>query len=444
MNNLLIVTLVVLIVSCGVFAEVAITIYNQDIGLVRETREFDFPKGIGEVRFTDVASRIIPTSVHFNSDRAVLLEQNYEYDLVDAQKLLGKYVDQTVELYTENEGFFRGLLLAASGDIVIQETDGSIRSISKDKIYNVHFPTLPEGLITRPTLVWAVQSKKGGKGTGEISYLTEGIRWEAEYVAVTGKDDKTIDLTGWTNITNHSGATYRDARIKLMAGDVQVEKKYGRRRDYMESLSISGARASEPQFKEEAFYEYHLYTLQRPSTLRDNQVKQISLFNPASVKKVDKEYHFNWKKWKKKVRVFLVFDNTEKNNLGIPLPKGKVRVYKESSGGGMEFIGEDRIDHIPRNEEVRISTGFAFDIVGEREELDRTRRGKATEYEIEMKVRNRKKETIEVIVQDQIWGDWSIIKATDGWEKKSASIIEWKIKIRPDEEKVLNYRVLVQ
>ena len=206
--------------------EVAVTIYNQDLGLVRETREFDFPKGIGEVRFIDVAAQIIPTSVHFTSATAALLEQNYEYDLISADKLMSKYLDQSVELSTEDKGLFIGTLLSAAGDVVIRERDGSIRSLAHDRIVNVRFPDLPEGLITRPTLVWLVNSSKGGKGEADISYLTHGMSWESEYVAVTNKDDNAISLTGWVNITNNSGATYKDARIKLMAGDVRVEQEH--------------------------------------------------------------------------------------------------------------------------------------------------------------------------------------------------------------------------
>lgn len=440
MKHQIVTILLVLIFSSVVFGEVAVTVYNQNLGLVRETREMNFPKGIGQLRFTDVASRIIPTSVHFTSPAASLLEQNYEYDLVDAAKLLQKYVDQEIEISTENGDFFRGILLSAGGDVVIKENDGSIRTVKQDKIYNLHFPDLPEGLITRPTLVWTVNSRQAGRAEGEVSYLTEGMSWEAEYVAVTDKDDKAMNFTGWVNITNNSGATYQNATIKLMAGDVQVIKKRGRR-DYR--VMAAALDESAVQFKEEAFYEYHLYTLQRPSTLAQNQVKQISLFPTADVGRVEKEYRYEPKRWGDKIRVTMMFDNSEENNLGIPLPKGKIRVYKEGTGG-LEFIGEDLIDHTPRREKVAVSTGYAFDIVGERNELDRDKRGNAYEYEIEIKLRNRKKEAVEVKVIDGIWGDWEIINATPGWKKTSSTEIEWIVKIKPNEEKVITYRVFVQ
>ncbi|MDP8239063.1 MAG: DUF4139 domain-containing protein [Candidatus Hatepunaea meridiana] len=426
----------------SLYAEVAVTIYNDDLGLVRETREMDFPKGVGEVRFIDVAAEIIPTSVHFSSKMAALLEQNYEYDLVETSKLLQKYIDHEVRLITDSDDEFNGTLLTASGDIVIRAKDGTIHSLSRDWVVNIQFPDLPEGLITRPTLVWMVNSPKGGKGKADISYLTEGISWKAEYVAVTDKKDKSIQLTGWVNINNKSGATYNDARIKLMAGDVQIMRDYRRpkkgRAFEMTSLSID---AAAPQFEEQPFYEYHLYTLQRPSTLRDNQVKQISLFPTADVKSVSKEYRLDWQS-NKKVKVTLIFMNEKKNGLGIPLPKGKVRVYKEGPDGGLEFIGEDKIDHTPQNEKVKVITGYAFDIVAEREMIDEERRKGATEKEFEIKLRNHKDETVMVKVVEQLRRDWTMVKATEGWKKTSAGVIEWDIKIKPEEEKVINYRVL--
>ncbi len=434
-----------ILLGLQVYAQVAVTIYNQDLALVREQRTVEFPKGIGEIRFTDVAARIIPTSVHFTSDLATLLEQNYEYDLINADKLLEKYLDQRVDLTTQDKQQFTGTLLSAAGDIVIRENDSTIRSLNRSQIVNVHFPELPKGLITRPTLVWLVNGK-GGKGNAEISYLTNGMSWEAEYIAVTDLDDKSLTLTGWVNITNQSGATYKDAKIKLIAGDVNILRDEGREFRGKRFETMAMIADAEMQFKEEVFYEYHLYTLQRTSTLNTNQVKQISLFPTANVKTVKKEYRFapsgyDWDSGKDKVKVILEFDNTDANGLGMPLPKGKVRVYKASKDGGAEFIGEDRIDHTAREEKVRISTGNAFDIIGERKQTD-TKRGGA-EYAMEIKIRNRKNEAVEVVVAENIWGDWTMLEATSGWVKKSANQIEWKVPVKPNEEKVLTYRVLI-
>ena len=439
------IVIVLFLFACQIsLAEVAVTIYNNDLGLVRETRELDFPKGMGEIRFTDVAERIIPTSVHFFSDKAELLEQNYEYDLVDARKVLAKYVDQRIQLFTEGEGSFIGTLLAASGDIVLKEDDNSVRVISAEKIYNYHFPTLPEGLITKPTLVWKVNSAKGGKGEGEVSYLTNGISWTSEYIAVTDTEDKSLSFTGWVNIDNRCGTAFKDAKLKLIAGDVQIQRDRGYNAGMIETTVAFSVDEESRSFSEESFYDYHLYTLQRKSTILDNQIKQISLFPTAAVKVVNKEYRVDWSSDKGKVSVSLLFENTEKNNLGIPLPKGKVRVYKESKSGDLEFVGEDQIGHSPRNEPVRIKTGSAFDFACERNRLDRKRDGNDWEEEWEIKIRNRKEEAVEVIVPARLNGDWTILEATPGWEKVSSTLVEWKVKIDPDEEVILKYRVLVR
>jgi hypothetical protein len=286
-----------------------------------------------------------------------------------------------------------------------------------------------------------VNSSKGGKGEADISYLTHGMSWESEYVAVTNKDDNAISLTGWVNITNNSGATYKDARIKLMAGDVRVEQEHRYEKHVYGELPEVNRNAQ--QFEEQPFYEYHLYTLQRPSTLDQNQIKQISLFPTANVKKVEKEYRFDGRKEERaKVEVTLMFQNSESNSLGIPLPKGKIRVYKEGPDGGLEFVGEDKIDHTPKDEKVKISTGNAFDIVGKRVQTDYKKRGDGSEFAFSIKIRNHKNSAVDVVVAEYRLGDWTMLEATEGWEKKDANTIEWKINVKPDEEKEVTYRVL--
>lgn len=422
-------------------AEVSITIYNQDLAVVRETRQLDFPKGIGELRFSDVASQIIPTSVHFSSDKADLLEQNYEYDLISSDKLMEKYTDRRVEIVSLDNHQFTGELLSAVTDIVLREADGGIRSIAKSQIGNVHFPDLPEGLITRPTLVWLVDGK-GGKGDAEISYQTNGVSWEAEYVAVTDEDDQNLDLTGWVNVTNNSGATYKDATIKLMAGDVRIEKKRrGFRDDGMMVKAAAIPEGSDRGFQEQAFDEYHLYTLGRPSTLDNSQVKQLSLF-PAAHTRVEKEYLLSG--YSDKVQVTLIFKNKESAGLGMPLPKGKVRVFKKNRDGGFEFVGEDRIDHTPKDEEVRVSTGKAFDIAVDRNCTNRNDMGKSGSEETWVyKLRNHKAKKIEVVVSVDLHGDnWKFLDGTTpGWEKKDQNTVVWRMQLPPDEETILTYLV---
>jgi len=432
-----------LVCLTNVSAQPSITIYNQDLGLVREKREVEYPVGTGEIRFTNVASQIIPTSVSFVSDRAVLLEQNYEYDLVDQAKLLQKYLDMEVQITTKSSGVVTGTLLSADGAVILRTAEGKISSIYAGEIVSVHFSALPEGLITRPTLVWKVQSKKGGKGSADISYMTTGISWIADYVAVVSADEKNLALTGWVSITNNSGTAYQDATIKLMAGDVRINPREDMARDgWPEMLTM--AKSAGGGFEEESFYEYHLYTLGRPSTILNAQIKQIALFDPATTP-IKKVYRYNAFMGDKKVAVSLDFLNSTKNNLGMPLPKGTVRVYQESSNGGMEFVGEDRIDHTPKDERVIIETGNAFDIVGERVQNDTRTAKNRTEYEYTTTIRNHKKESVDVLVTEQFWGDWELIgKTTSGWEKKSATQVEWKVTVKPDEEKSITYRVLIK
>lgn len=294
--------------------QVSITIYQNNYGLVRDVREMELKAGVQEIRFMDVASRIDPTSVHFKSltapDQTAILEQNYEYDLVSAEKILQKYIDQSVQLFTKEGKIFEGKLLSAGGNVVLEKKDGGIQSISLANVQNVDFPKLPAGLITRPTLVWHLSNEKDGKHRMETSYLTEGIGWHAEYVALVNKDDTALDLSAWVSVDNQSGTDYENAKLKLIAGDVhRATPPSPRHMDY-EMQSMAKA-APARQFEEKAFFEYHLYTLQRPATIKNNQIKQLSLF-PTATTPVKKIYEYDGSKNEKKINVKLEFINSEK------------------------------------------------------------------------------------------------------------------------------------
>ncbi len=445
MKKLFVVILVLFICRLSI-AEVAVTIYNNNRGLVRDTRELKFPKGTGEIRFTDVATQIIPTSVHFYSDHALVIEQNYDFDLVDSRKLLSKYIDQRIQLNTESDGLSKGTLLSGFGDIVIKEKDKTIRSIAKDKISNIHFPSLPEGLITRPTLVWTVDSPKSRKGLGEVSYLTEGISWTTEYVAVMDSENKSLEFTGWVNIDNQCGTSFKDARLKLIAGAVKIESeynRYSRRRNY--STGSSGTHPPTGAFKKDFFSDYHLYTLKRKSTILNNQIKQIALFPTATVKEFEREYRVDWSNNNGNVRVSLLFDNTPENGLGLTLPGGKVRIYQESAGGDVEFAGESKIKHRPQDKQIRVMIGYAFDFVCEKKLIDKKiLKNGSREEEWVLNISSRRNEAIDLIVPARIWGDWTILKATKGWKKRSAEYIRWDVVLQPDELLKLKYRVLIK
>jgi len=436
------------------YGEVAVTIYNQNLGLVKDVRELQFEKGRSIIKFTDVAAQIDPTSVHFKpvnaSDRVSILEQNYQYDLVSSTKILQKYVDEEIELFTRSAGSeaqgksYKGRLLSYSNDnVTLQEAGGAIRIVRLNEVRDLYFPTLPEGLITKPTLVWLLESQVDGKRKAEVSYLTGGINWHAEYVAVVDQKDENLELGGWVSIDNRSGATYQEAKVKLIAGEMHRVREERVPRLAKAEMMLDMAATGAPQFEEKAFFEYHLYTLLRPATIKDNEIKQVSLF-PSTDVSVKKIFTYDGARYDKKVRVELEFKNSESAGLGMPLPLGKIRVYKEDVDKALEFVGEDRIDHTPKDEKVRVFLGNAFDVVGERQKIDFKKiTDDVTDESYRIKLRNHKEQAIEVVVVEHLYGytEWEIRESSLPYEKKDATTIEFKAGLAPDEEVVLTYTV---
>jgi hypothetical protein len=435
---------------------VAITIYNVNLGLVKDQREIKLPAGTNELRFMDVASQIIPASVHIKSlvDTGSLqvLEQNYEYDLLNPQKLLDKYVGKEVKLYyknlyTEREDITTATLLSNNG--------GPIFRINNEITFGhpgrVIFPGVPEDLISKPTLVWLIDNTLSSIQKVEASYLTNGINWQADYVITLDDKDSRADLSGWVTIDNKSGATYREARLKLVAGDVHRVRDEYEYRDKMLRVAEAAAKPA-PQFKEEEFFEYHIYTLQRTATVKDNQTKQISLVTAGNIP-VRKELLFHGAKYyyynqygetmsNQKVGVFIEMDNKKENNLGIPLPKGIVRVYKYDNEGSLQFVGEDRIDHTPKDEKIRIKLGEAFDVVGSRKQTDWKKIAYDTyEAAFEISLRNHKKEGVAVKVIEPVPGDWNMLSSSHEYTKTEAFTAEFNIPVPADKEVKLTYRV---
>jgi hypothetical protein len=434
---------------------VAVTIYNSNVGLVKDTRLIELKPGVLELKFMDVAAKIDPTTVHIKSlikeSSLNVLEQNYEYDLLNPQKLLEKFVGQKVQLATINpetkkEEIAEATLLSTQG--------GNIFQIG-DKIHIGHpgrilLSKIPENLIPQPTLVWMLENKISEPQKLEASYLTSGINWKADYVAVLNKLDTLMDLTGWVTIDNKSGATYQNGLLKLVAGDihrVQPEMQMD-----LAKTKMALRETESPQFKEESFFEYHLYTLDRRTTIKDNQTKQMTLLdaNQVPVKKLFifsgfaqyYYYQMNQGSQKQKVGVFLELENSKKNNLGIPLPKGTVRVYKEDKDGSLQFIGEDRIDHTPKDEKFKIKIGEAFDVVGERVQTDYKHLGRNLfEVAFEVSLRNHKKEDIQVLVEEPIPGDWEMLSNTHPYDKLSANLIRFEVPVAKDKEVKVKYRI---
>ena len=436
---------------------VALTIYNVNLGLVKDRRVIRLSKGASELRFMDVASQIIPTSVHIKSlidpNSLSVLEQNYEYDLLNPQKLLDKYVGREVKLNTKNiytgkEELVTATLLSNNGEPIFRIGD----EITFGHPGRIIFPGVPDNLISKPTLVWTLDNSLATAQTVETSYLTNGITWQSDYVVTLNDKDDRADLAGWVTIDNKSGASYRNAKLKLVAGDVnRVKDKEEYRRELMK-YAVTEARADAPQFKEESFFEYHIYTLQRPATVKENQTKQISLVQAENIP-VKKELLFRGAAdyyygqygviaTNQKIGVYVEIDNRKENNLGMPLPKGTVRVYKHDSEGSLQFVGEDSIDHTPEKEKIRVKLGEAFDVVGSRKMTD-WKKLILNRYEAayEISLRNHKKEAVIVKVVEPIPGDWTMLESSHPYAKTEAFTAEFSIPVPKDGEVKLTYRV---
>src|SRR3989442_8233413 len=360
--------------------DVMVTIYNGNLGLVKDVREARFPAGTTEVQFTEVAARIDPTTVHLKSltDPAGLriLEQNYEYDLLKSQKLMEKCVGRKVRLYQGDGTFHEATLLSTNGPVF--EINGQIHMGHYGRLV---LPSLPENLVAKPTLVWLLKNQTARPQRIEASYLTSGITWKADYVMVLNAADTFSDLTGWVTIDNKSGATYGNAALKLVAGDVnraQDPRRDGRLLE-MAAKAASPADASR-DFQSEGFFEYHLYSLDGRTTIKDNQTKQLSLLAASEVPITKELIYYGAQDYyrnaygapvsNQKIAVYLEVKNSKENRLGLPLPKGKIRVYKADGSASQQFIGEDWIDHTPKDERAKIKMGNAFDLVGARTQKD--------------------------------------------------------------------------
>ena len=433
---------------------IALTVYNTDRAIILETRNAVFPAGLLHLNFADVPSGILPETVAIKAVKGgtfQVLEQNYEYDLISPQKLLQKYVDRDVTLVQLVQDQNSTVQKRQTGKL-LAVNDGTVWRIGDTIVSNpsyawLEFPQVPANLYARPTLVWLGQSR-GGEAVVEASYMTRGMRWTCDYVLILSQNEKSADLMGWVTLVNTSGTSYRDASLKLIAGDVNIVQPAAPKRGFEERAMVMAAAA--PQFQEKAFFEYHMYTLQRKATVADAQQKQIELLHGEGVAPV-KEYILEGQSWyyrqkytsdAQKVRVVLRTDNTEKNHLGIPLPKGTVRVYQRDSDQSLQFIGEDTIDHTPRDEPFSLSMGNAFDIAAERKQSDFAVLGDcAYETEYTITLRNHKAEDIVVKVIEPLGGDWTMVRSSHPFEKTSSSSAEFHIPVPKNGETVLTYRV---
>jgi hypothetical protein len=437
---------------------VSITVYNQNFGLVREVRSARLGKGQVELSFGDVSAHIQPETVHIKSlsgDSSLsVLEQNYRYDLLTPDTLLKKYLGKTVKVYRYNEHTGteeekQAEILAVEGGVVLR-IDGQVTSGFPGRFA---FPEVPENLVQKPTLVWLLASSAEQQRV-EVTYLTSELDWHADYVLSVAADDKLGDLNGWVTLRNNTGTSYQNAELKLVAGDVQRVTPPPSPAPMASGMMVPMA-APVPQFKEQGLFEYHLYELQRPTNLLDKEQKQVSLLEASGIALEKKLIFFGAEQYfrgnygqiasNQKLGVYLDFQNKAANHLGMPLPKGTVRVYKADKSGQQQFIGEDAIDHTPRDERIRIKLGEAFDVVGDRTETEwQAISTCVNESAWEIKLRNHKDTPEQVLVYEPAGGDWEIVSSSLPATKKDALTFTFDVPLAPRSEIKLTYRVRVR
>jgi len=440
--------------------DLAVTVYNSNVALVRDARRLRLPAGTLDLRYMDIAAEVNPATVHIVSLTAPkdlsVLEQNYEYDLLSPQKLLQKYVGRELTLVrteTENnstkEVSVKATLLALNEGPVWKVGNEIITGMGTDRYV---FPDLPENLYSKPTLIWLLDNARDGEQTVEASYLTNQMNWNADYVLTIGANQKGADLNGWVTVVNNSGTDFRNAQLQLVAGEVHrvTEVALPAPRALMKA-AIAGA----AQFAQEPISEYHLYTLERRTNIRDKETKQISLLAATGVGfskvfEVDgQQYYYHnaqhpGEPIKEPVQVHIKFKNSQENSLGMPLPAGTVRVYQGDSKGRVQFIGEDHIGHTPRDETLDVHIGNAFDVIAERKQTDFKSFGRAFELAFEISLRNHKSDPITVIVNEPIGGDWTMLDSNYKYEKTGAFAAQFEVPVAANAESTLKYRVRVQ
>jgi len=423
--------------------EIMVTVYNSNLGVVTETRQLEFDQGVGRLAFRDVPSQIDAASVRFEviggGGDVAILEQNYAYDLISPDQMYAKYIDQEIELIDKDGRLYVGTLMAySSGSVTLMENSGRIKIVRLENITEINFPELPEGLITRPTLFWLYRADGKGARDCKVGYQTRGLTWNAEYVGLLDSDEKFLSMSGWSSITNNSGKTYKDAKLKLVAGDIaRARPEYARGRDKVMAMAVPEADG----FQEKAFFEYHLYTLPRPATVANKEIKQISLFDPAQTP-VEKTYTYRPDQHPTNVSVELEFINSEEAGMGMPLPAGRVRLFKADDDGSVILLGEDRIGHTPRDEKVKIRVGNAFDIVAEEVMTDQRRISQQVEErDFKVEIRNRKDADITVVVEKRFYGYWQILASDIEYTKKDANTVLFELPVTARKTAEFTYTV---
>ncbi len=441
---------------------VEVTVYNSNLGLVKDTRNITLSKGKGQLRFMDVAASIIPETVHIKplstASPLSVLEQNFEYDLINENKLLDKYVGKKIKILKENPYSGQKETVEAT---LISNNSGQVYQVGNEIYLGFNgqkiLPEIPENLIAKPTLTWLYDAPTDGKQQVEVSYLTNNLNWKADYVLVLDNADQQSALSGWVTLDNKSGATYKNAKLKLIAGQVnRIQPTYNNRSYAMKAAAMEGV--SDSAFVEQSFFEYHIYDLQRLTTIKENQTKQVLLLEGSNIK-TTKEFtvngnpnyfyqdYRNGNDYKLPVAVSVSFKNSKENNLGMPLPAGIMRLYKEDGKESLQFIGEDQISHTPKDEIIRLKIGEAFDVVVERKQTDFKIISKNVyETSWEITLRNHKKEDINVSLIETLasFGEWQVLNSSIPYEKQDVSTVKFKASVPKDGETKVTYQIRIR
>ena len=437
---------------------VSLTIYNGGFGVVREVRQIDLPSGVVDVRFEGVPAQIDPTSLAFKSLTAPgalsVREQNYQYNLVGTRSVLDAAVGRRIRLTRE----LGDRVVTETGVLISQPGQGRIVRLDDgrvlvDPVGTIELTELPPGLLSRPSLLWKLGNERAGTHRVEASYLTNGVGWEADYVAVVDESGARLDLTGWVTLQNQSGAGYEGAQLQLIAGDVRRVRDEVIRPQF--DMAVEAVAVSRAAPEQEAFFEYHLYTFPTPTDIAENETKQLELLSAAEARVgrrlvIDATgQYFPFYRAPRpgasgqevSAAVVVTLDNTEANGMGMPLPAGTVRVYQADRRGNLQFLGEDRIGHTPRGETLRLYVGDAFDVVGTRREVESRRINDRTrEITVEVEVRNRKEEAATVDVVERVfWGDWEIRQSTHEHERLDARTALFEVELGPGETQTVRY-----
>ena len=441
--------------------ELAVTVYNSDIALVRDVRTLALAQGTADLHFMEIAATVNPATVHFRSltepARVSVLEQNYEYDLLEPEKLLRKYVGRDVTLIrlrqdqnSTQEELVKARLLSYNNGPVWQIDGEIVTGLHAD---HIRFPELPGNLYSRPTLIWTLDNTGAARHRVEASYLAGQLAWNADYVLTVARDDKAADLDGWVTLKNGSGTSFRNASLQLVAGDLnRVRQEIGR---LMADEARTAAPKAVPVMSQEAFSDYHLYTLGRKTTINNAETKQVSMLG-ATRFPVQKRYVVDGQAFyyrnvqhpgapiKDVVQVYYQFKNEAQAGLGMPMPAGVIRVYQSDSKGGVQFVGEDRNNHTPKDETLNLKIGNAFDVVCERKQTDFQKIASGVyEVEYEITLRNHKSAPITVQVNEPVGGTWRMLQASHTWTKSEAWAAQFTLPVAVDGTSLLRYWVRV-